>query len=372
MVLLASVLVLLALWLIWFLYATFPTYVVSETARVEAQTAVYPISAQVGGKLRRVAVAVGQDVAAGDVLFELEAEVEGQRTAEERARLAALVRQLASRREQRADLATGLAPALRASSLSRREASERERAARAAAALATEELVRKERLHAAGLLPDSELARERAEAEKRLAEVRELAISLDRLEQERLREASDRRAALSEIEEEIALLEGSVAAEEAVVRRLDAESRWRSIRAPLAGKVGELARLAAGAVIQPGERLGTVIPQTRLTAVGGFSPSALGRIRPGQRAELRLDAFPWTEYGAVPARVARVSGELRDGLLWVEFALREGSGTRIPLQHGLLGSVLIETDHLSPAGLLLRTLGRKPEPLVAGRSVAER
>jgi multidrug resistance efflux pump len=366
--LLAALLALLCLWLVWFFAAEVPVYVVSEAARIESQRAAYPISAQVGGRVRRVAVSLGQTVKAGDVLFELEADVERQRAAEERARLAALARQLASRREQRADMTAGLAPARRAAGLSRQEARERQRAARASAALAADELARKVRLHAAGLVPDSELARARTEAERRLAEASELAISLDRLAAERRRDDSDRRAAASEIDQEIALLEGSLVAEAAVVRRLEAEGRWRSVRAPLAGRVGELARLDAGAVVQPGERLGTLIPEARLAAVGEFSPAALGRIRPGQRAEVRLDAFPWTEHGAVPARVARVSGELRDGRLWVDLALAANAGARIPLQHGLPGSVLVETGRLSPASLLLQTLGMKADPPAGGQS----
>jgi hypothetical protein len=52
-------------------------------------------------------------------------------------------------------------------------------------------------------------------------------------------------------------------------------------------------------------------------------PAALGRIQPGQPAQLRLDAAP-----------------------------------PIPLQHGLPGIVEVEVDHVSPATLVLCTAGR--------------
>lgn len=351
-------LLLLAAWLAWFLRALLPLYVVSETARLEAERAVYPISAQVAGRLRRVAVAVGEEVAAGDVLFELEAEVEERRVEEEQARAAALVRQLDSLRAEKVSRAEGMAAALRAADLALREAEERLRAAEAVAGLAAEEVERQTHLHDQGLLPDLDLSRLRAEAERSRNEAAELRIACRRLREERSRDESDRRNDLREIERDYAAAEGDLAAQQAMVRRLRTESGWRLVRAPVAGRIGELARLDGGAVIAAGERLGTVIPGERLKVLAGFPPAqALGRVRPGQAAELRLEAFPWTEYGGVRARVARVGGELRDGRVWAELTLEQGGSGRIPLQHGLPGTVVVETERLSPAGLLLRVVG---------------
>ena len=54
--------------------------------------------------------------------------------------------------------------------------------------------------------------------------------------------------------------------------------------------------------------------------VGDFSPSSvLGRIRPGQLSRLRLDGYPWAQYGTIEARVARVGSDIRDNLVRVEF-----------------------------------------------------
>ena len=77
-----------------------------------------------------------------------------------------------------------------------------------------------------------------------------------------------------------------------------------------------------------------------------FPPAVLGRIQPGQPARLRLDGFPWMQYGAVSATVASVASEVRDGWVRVELAVRPDAAPPIPLQH------------VSPATLLLRTAGR--------------
>ncbi|MFL6196293.1 MAG: HlyD family secretion protein [Thermoanaerobaculia bacterium] len=355
---LAGVVALLGAWSAWFLAAELPVYVVSATARLEARQAVYPISAQVGGRLRRVAVAVGQEVKPGDVLVELEGEVDDRRTEEERARAEALVRQLASRRAERASQAAGLESARKAAELGRREATERIRAAEADATVAAEDLGRKERLQAGGLLPASDLDRARADAERRQAEAAEKRLAFGRLDQEWSREESDRRADLEDLDREIALLVGDLSAGKSAVRRLEAEGRFRTVRAPVAGRVADLARLDAGALVQPGERLGTVVPTSRLKVVGAFEPSqALGRLRPGQVAQVRLDAFPWTEFGSLHARVSAVSGELREGRVWADLDLEAQPGSRIPLQHGLPGLVLVEAERLTPAEMLLRALG---------------
>lgn len=140
LLLLGALLLLLAAWGGWFLRSALPVYVVSATARLEAQRAVYPISAQVGGRVRRLAVTVGQEVALGDVLVELDAESDNRRVEEERAQTSALVRQLASRRAERESQAAGLAAAERAAGLSRREAAERLRSAEASATAAEGDL----------------------------------------------------------------------------------------------------------------------------------------------------------------------------------------------------------------------------------------
>src|SRR5262249_57306418 len=101
-----------------------------------------------------------------------------------------------------------------------------------------------------------------------------------------------------------------------------------------------------------------IVPDGDIIAVGLFSPSvASGRIRRGQRARIRLDGFPWAQYGTVDATVARVANEVRDGAVRIELAVAAGSNTRIALEHGLTGSVEIAVERVTPLTLLLRTAG---------------
>jgi len=97
-----------------------------------------------------------------------------------------------------------------------------------------------------------------------------------------------------------------------------------------------------------------LVDKTR--AVAHFAPSALARIQPGQSGQLRLEDFPWTEYGAVAASVASVGKEVRDGRIQVELRLYPDPNSAIPLQRGLTGALIIEVEHVSPAAVLLREL----------------
>ena len=76
-----------------------------------------------------------------------------------------------------------------------------------------------------------------------------------------------------------------------------------------------------------------------------FLPAvALGRVRAGQPARLRLDSFPWTQYGSLATTVSRVASEVRDGRVRVELTVASQPTARLPLQHGLRGTVEVEVE----------------------------
>jgi uncharacterized membrane protein (UPF0127 family) len=113
-----------------------------------------------------------------------------------------------------------------------------------------------------------------------------------------------------------------------------------------------------GTVVREGDRLGAVVPPGMLKIMADFlPPAALGRIQPGQPARLRLEGFPWAQYGAVSATVASVANEVRNGQVRVELTVHPDAAPLIPLQHGLPGTIEIAVDHVSPATLVLRTAG---------------
>lgn len=77
-----------------------------------------------------------------------------------------------------------------------------------------------------------------------------------------------------------------------------------------------------------------------------------------QAAELRLDGFPFTQYGSLRTTVTSVAAELRDGRVRVELALADAH-VNVPLQHGMPGSVQVEVERTLPAILALRAAGQR-------------
>lgn len=95
-------------------------------------------------------------------------------------------------------------------------------------------------------------------------------------------------------------------------------------------------------------------------AIVEFPPTALGRVRPGQSAQLRFDSFPWTQYGTVAATVADVTRT--DDHVEVVLSLHTDTARAIPLQSGLTGSADVRVERLSPATLVLRIAGARIAP----------
>jgi membrane fusion protein (multidrug efflux system) len=202
------------------------------------------------------------------------------------------------------------------------------------------------------------LLKDEAEAEARRAQAQALALATTRGEQDRLVQEGDRRTQLARLEYEQAELGGDMAVAEATIRKLEYEVERRRIRAPVSGRVGESAEVRPGTVVRAGQGLGAVVPPGRPRVVAHFPVAAVERIRAGQSARVRLEGFPWTQYGALPASVADTGNEPSEGRIRVELTLDPDRPTSIPLTHGLPGTAEVEVERVSPAVLVLRAAGQ--------------
>jgi hypothetical protein len=97
----------------------------------------------------------------------------------------------------------------------------------------------------------------------------------------------------------------------------------------------------------------------RVIIVAEFAPpEALGRVRPDQRGRFRLEGLPWVQYRTVHATVARVATDTENGKIRVELDVEEAPDFPVSLQPGLTGTLEIEVEKVSPANLVLRSIGR--------------
>jgi multidrug resistance efflux pump len=370
-------LLLLAAWGAWFLMARVAVYEVSDRAWLAVDREAHPIAAPVPGRIASLRMALGQQVAAGEVLAVLEGEEQRSRLEEERARATGFERQAAALRQQIAAGQQERTDRGQASRAAVEETRSKLREAEAAARLAEQEAERQARLLASGLIPSADAERAKSEAEQRHAAAESLRRTLDRLRYEEKSTQSENRGDIDELERELALLASQASEAQAAVRRLERDVEMRTVRAPVAGRIGQIAPVRVGSVVAAGEPLAQVVPVGEIKAIAEFLPaSALGRIQPDQRARVVLQSFPAAQYGELPATVSRLASEPRDGRIRVELALRPDRRSRLPLQHGLPGTVEVEVEKVSPAVLVLRTVGRvferpvpgTPEEVASGQS----
>ena len=141
-------------------------------------------------------------------------------------------------------------------------------------------------------------------AEKRLQQADAMIEAL--LEERQHRDAAFRHERLDELaqaESEIAsLTQELVKAEDRLGRQV--------IRAPVAGTVQELAMHTVGGVVTPAQKLMTIVPASGdVLAETWIQNKDIGFISEGQIAEVKIDSFPYTKYGLVPATVVNVSDD---------------------------------------------------------------
>jgi multidrug resistance efflux pump len=350
--------VMIAAWSAWGTLAPVTLYEVSGQARLEVDRATHPVDAPALGTVVESRMRLGQEVAAGDVLLRLDAERERFSLSEEREKSIALEAELAALHAQASSIEQARNDAAHAARAGMEEARERLHEAEAPAKYAEQELGRLERLRARQLISERDFEQGRADALRTRAAAESSKLSLVRITQEQNAGDRDRAAALDQVRAQVARIEGQLRGSQAAVRRLTVEAERYVVRAPASGRLGDVAALRSGSVVHAGQRLGVIVPAGRLIAVAEFSPSsAIGRIRRGQPARLRLDGFPWAQYGTVDAAVLSVANEVRDEGVRVELAVAEGSNPRIAIEHGLTGAVEVAVEQVTPFILLLRTAG---------------
>jgi hemolysin D len=160
--------------------------------------------------------------------------------------------------------------------------------------------------------------------------------------------------------------------------QIKATARLRAHRltAPVDGTVQQLAVHTVGGVVSPAQTLLVVVPDGESLEVEALLANRdAGFVAPGQAAEVKLDAFPFTRHGTVPAVVELLSRDAvpddRLGLVYkarVRLAQNHlaHDGGQIALGPGLAATVEIRTGSrrvldfvLSPLRQHLQEAGRE-------------
>ncbi len=154
-------------------------------------------------------------------------------------------------------------------------------------------------------------------------------------------------------------LEAELSRQQDAVKLKEHEVGLLHITARVSGTVTDLAFPAPGARVAAGTKVATIVPDNTPSVILATVPSRdVGFVRPGIEARLKLDAYPFQQFGTVPARVTHVfpipeRPEFRVRLVLLQsFILVDDM--QVPVFPGLAGHVDLLTQRERIYRLFLR------------------
>jgi hemolysin D len=115
---------------------------------------------------------------------------------------------------------------------------------------------------------------------------------------------------LEQIESEILAVDGEIKQIKNSLANLNYQAKSQIISAPISGVIFDLAIDKPGSVIERGETLVSIAPQkARLVFRGQILTKDVGSgfLKVGMPAKIKLDSFPWREFGTVTGKIAWIS-----------------------------------------------------------------
>ena len=90
-------------------------------------------------------------------------------------------------------------------------------------------------------------------------------------------------------------------------------AEFQQLRAPVAGTVQQLAIGTVGGVVQPAQALMVIVPDNAKPVVEAqILNRDIGFVRTGQPVRVKLEAYPFTDYGIIPGVVETISRDAID------------------------------------------------------------
>ena len=91
--------------------------------------------------------------------------------------------------------------------------------------------------------------------------------------------------------------------------QLEQNIRYQALRAPVDGTVFDLQANRAGYVANSTEPLMSIVPQDALVARVFIPNKDIGFVREGQKVDVRIDAYSYSEFGDMEGTLLRISGD---------------------------------------------------------------
>jgi hemolysin D len=143
-----------------------------------------------------------------------------------------------------------------------------------------------------------------------------------------------------------------------------------TLRAPIAGRVQSLIVASVGQVVASGQEIMRIVPEDSKLEIEAYVTNRdIGFVRVGQEALVKVEAFPFTRYGAIEAHVTRIA---KDAIPEPDASAIEGDPARVSKAAGFAGGE--RTQNLVFAVVLTperptMTIDGQDRPLTSGMAV---
>lgn len=151
----------------------------------------------------------------------------------------------------------------------------------------------------------------------RIEQEQDLAVSKARVREIRatLAEVQSRQATLAAETRRQLLDQHNLAVQKTVslekeLNKAEQHNRLMHLTAPVAGVVQQLAVHTVGGVVTPAQTLMVIVPYDNTLEIEAMLPNKdIGFVNPGQDAEVKVEAFPFTKYGTLHGQITQVSSD---------------------------------------------------------------
>jgi len=167
----------------------------------------------------------------------------------------------------------------------------------------------------------------------------------------------------------LAKARGGITLRSAELRKAAQCSRLQQLRAPVDGTVQQVSIYTIGAVVKPADPIMVIVPSDGGLVMEAQLPGRdIGRVCEGQRVAIKLDAWPFTRYGTVPAHIVGLSRDAiqdeKRGLVYAARIAIDGdwaAAKRSPirLSAGMSGTADVKTGSRAIIAFLLSLIQRR-------------
>jgi len=145
-----------------------------------------------------------------------------------------------------------------------------------------------------------------------LAEIQRLQAGLTQKQAEVHRTQLETKQKLQQLEIELTQLNAKIAENRNLLTSAKARLKQKFLYAPVDGVVSSLNVANIGEVFQPGQTIAEVAPQdVPLVLLASLPNQEAGFIKQGMPVQIKLDAYPYQEYGIIKGKVTSLSADAK-------------------------------------------------------------